>query len=100
MILLLHITRVIQIVQDGIAYCCPDGIKHYTIKDVKICDLMDGQRVVDGRYKITARADPKGSAVGYSKVAAVINYVCNGEARSRDVSMRFNGKYYQKCKSF
>jgi hypothetical protein len=80
------------------AFSCPDGVKNYKILDVKSCDLKDGERVKAGPFKITASTNPDGSGKGYSKVAVVVNYVCNEEARRRTVSLRFNGKSNGKCK--
>ena len=89
-----------QCFDEGQDYCCPDGIKRFYLDDVKICDLNDGERAQYGRYKITARADPRGNNVGLAKVSTVIRYVCNGEARQRTVALRFNSKYYGCCKEY
>jgi len=80
------------------AFSCPAGVRNYRIIDVKSCDLNDGERVKAGPYRITASSNPDGSGKGYSKVAVVVNYVCNEQARRRTVSLRFNGKGNYKCK--
>lgn len=79
-------------------FSCPDGVRSYQVLDVKSCDLNDGERVKAGPYKITASSSPDGTGKGYSKIAVVVNYVCNGEARRRTASLRFNGKGNYKCK--
>jgi hypothetical protein len=87
-----------QCLDEGQDYCCPDGIKHYYLEELKACDLNDGEKAQYGNYKITAREDSQGGGVGLAKVSTVIKYVCNGEARQRTVALRFNSKYYGRCK--
>lgn len=85
---------------EGQYYCCPGGIKNFSIDKIKACNLNDGEKVKAGPYKITASGDPQGNSKGYTKMAAVITYVCNEQARRRTVSLRFNGKVNGKCKVF
>lgn len=86
--------------KDGKSYCCEEGVKYYNLMDVKGCILNDGERVQDGKYKITARSDSVGKVVTYGKFSVVVNYGCNQEARQKVASLRFNGKIFQRCKEF
>jgi len=85
---------------NGRFYCCPEGMKYYTIEKLKLCELIPGEKVKAGPYKITASMDTQGNSKGYAKVAAVVSYSCNQMARGRIVSLRFNGKENGKCRKF
>jgi hypothetical protein len=86
--------------KDGNSYCCEAGVKYYNLMHVKGCILNDGERVQDGKYKITARSDTVGKVVTYGKFSVVVNYGCNQEARQKVAALRFNGKIFQRCKEF
>ena len=86
--------------EGGQNYCCPEGIKYYTIEDLTVCELNPGETIKEGSYKVTVSSDTLGNSKGYAKVAAVVRYSCNQMARSRIVSLRFNGKEHGKCKKF
>lgn len=86
--------------KDGKSYCCDEGVKYYNIMGAKGCILNAGERVQDGKYKITATSDNLGNTVTYGKFSAVIDYGCNQEARQKVAALRFNGKIFQRCKEF
>lgn len=71
----------------GKDYCCSAGVKYFNIYDGKVCDN-------------TISADNLGNSTGQLKIAAVVEYGCNQEARRRTVSLRYNGKYKTECIPF
>jgi len=68
------------------AYLCEDGIKWYTVNSFKGCTLKDG-KTFDYRGK-TYKNDENGNE-GVMSVAMTVSYVCNKQARVRDMGFSY-----------
>ena len=72
--------------------CGPKGVKWYTVNDFRGCTLRDGETF---NYKGKNYANTDGSHI--ESLAATVSYVCNGEARRRDIGVTYSAILEDKC---
>lgn len=92
--------KLMSAITDASYQCGAVGIKYLIIESARICELMDGQVEKAGGMTIRPGCDTKGNCKGFDKVAAVLTYSCNQQARHKTVSVKFSGKISSKCKYF
>lgn len=84
--------------KDGRNYCCDEGVNYYVIPKIKMCQKMVGRYDEEVGTWIANSEDLSDTA--YIKVAAIVEYGCNQQARSKQVSLRFNGNMTVRCKEY
>ena len=72
--------------------CGPKGVKWYTVNDFRGCTLRDGETF---KYKGNNYTNTDGSHI--ESLAATVSYVCNGEARRRDIGVTYSAIFEDKC---
>ena len=72
--------------------CGPKGVKWFTVNEWKGCTLKDGETFTyrSKNYKNT-------DASHVDSLAATVSYVCNGEARRRDIGVSYTAIAEEKC---
>eukprot|EP00889_Picochlorum_renovo_P002935 jgi/Picre1/29965/NNA_005341.t1 len=84
--------------KNGRNYCCGEGVNYYIIPKMKLCEKMVGRYDEEMGTWIANSEDL--SDTSYIKVAAIVDYGCNQQARGRKVSLRFNGNMTERCKEY
>lgn len=72
--------------------CGKEGVKWYTVNDFRGCALKDG-KTFEYRGKSYTNTDD----THVDSLAATISYVCNGQARRRDVGVTYTAVAETKC---
>lgn len=72
--------------------CGKEGVKWYTVNDFKGCALRDGETF---NYRGKAYRNKDNAHV--DSLAATISYVCNGQARRRDIGVSYTAVVETKC---
>ena len=77
------------------AYYCPDGIKWYAVNKFNGCNLRDGSEFSLGGK--TYPNDEEGMSWVQS-IKATVSYVCNKQARQRDIGVSYTAVVKSECR--
>lgn len=73
--------------------CGKEGVRWYTVNDFKGCALRDGET-----FDYRGKAYKNTGKTHVDSLAATLSYVCNGQARRRDIGVTYTAVVETKCK--
>jgi hypothetical protein len=76
-------------------YYCPDGVKWYTLNDFQGCSLKDGK---SWDYRGKTYKNAKDGSTYVQSVRATLSYVCNKQARIRNVGVSYTAVIEPQCR--